>query len=89
MSKFLILPSRQITPISSVDHLIEASLLTNLRSAVRRKEFELLRHLAANAFPWAAQDVPGVLSRPEKGEGKRAGGMKKRHNAEVTEDVFS
>lgn len=25
----------------------------------RRKEFELLRHLAANAFPWAAVDVLG------------------------------
>ena len=25
---------------------------------VRRKEFELLRHLASSAFPWAASDVP-------------------------------
>ncbi|CAE7315525.1 Ankrd53 [Symbiodinium sp. CCMP2592] len=39
------------------------SLATALRSgprdrtAERRKEFELLRHLAANAFPWAAEDV--------------------------------
>ncbi|CAK9066151.1 Ankyrin repeat domain-containing protein 53 [Durusdinium trenchii] len=54
--------NRVLAFIFATDDSFAARQMNGL-SGKERKEFELLRHLAANAFPWAAQDVPGVLSR--------------------------
>jgi len=50
------------------------------KTAERRKEFELLRHLAANAFPWAAVDVLREMEifASRKTFLKLAGGVKRR-----------
>eukprot|EP00434_Breviolum_minutum_P007188 symbB.v1.2.006344.t1/scaffold374.1/size218025/5 len=50
------------------------------KTADRRKEFELLRHLAANAFPWAAVDVLREMEifASRKTFLKLAGGVKRR-----------
>lgn len=50
------------------------------KTADRRKEFELLRHLAANAFPWKAEDVVREMEAfaSRKTFLKLAGGAKRR-----------
>ncbi|CAJ1443407.1 unnamed protein product [Effrenium voratum] len=72
------------TPAGQLDVLksLASALLAGPRdrTADRRKEFELLRHLASSAFPWAASDV---LREMEIFGGRRtflklAGGLKRQ-----------